>query len=152
MVLSHGLRLSFENDPPPADSEFVAEALGTFNAPFLRNPAYSYFAVMVRDEANAIRAGLVGNTYAGWLFIQYLWVDAALRRGRIGGGLIAEAEKHAVAQGCHAAFVDTFSFQAPGFYRRQGYREFARLDYPPDHQRIFLRKQLNAETAHADAS
>ena len=45
--------------------------------------------------------------------------------------------------GCHSAWVDTFSFQAPNFYPKFGYREFGRLDYPPDHQRIFLQKQLS---------
>ena len=43
------------------------------------------------------------------------------------------------------SWLDTFSFQAPEFYSKFGYREFARLDYPPDHQRIFLKKQLIAE-------
>jgi hypothetical protein len=33
----------------------------------------------------------------------------------------------------------------PDFYPKFGYHEFARLDYPPDHQRIFLKKQLIAE-------
>ena len=43
------------------------------------------------------------------------------------------------------SWLDTFSFQAPEFYPKFGYREFARLDYPPDHQRIFLKKQLIPE-------
>lgn len=69
---------------------------------------------------------------------------ADLRRSGIGSRLIAAAERHAVEFGCHSAWVDTFSFQAPNFYPRFGYREFARLDYPPEHQRIFLQKQLLA--------
>jgi hypothetical protein len=46
------------------------------------------------------------------------------------------------ARGCHSARLDTFSFQAPEFYRRMGYEVFGVLDYPPDHKRIFLKKQL----------
>ena len=68
-----------------------------------------------------------------------------LRRSGIGTRLVAEAERHALAFGCHSAWLDTFSFQGPNFYPRLGYREFARLDYPPDHQRIFLKKQLIPE-------
>jgi predicted N-acetyltransferase YhbS len=133
MDLPPGLRLTFE------------DTLGAYNAAFLRDPRWSYFGLFVRDPADAIRAGLVGNCYAGWLFIALLWVHAELRRGGIGSGLIAAAERHAVEFGCHSAWVDTFSFQGPEFYPRFGYREFARLDYPPDHQRIFFQKRLVQE-------
>ena len=68
-----------------------------------------------------------------------------LRRRGIGQGLLAEAERRALALGCHSAWLDTFSFQGPDFYPKFGYHEFARLDYPPDHQRIFMKKQLIPE-------
>ncbi len=85
---------------------------------------------------------MIGHIYAGWLGIVLLWVEADLRRGGIGRGLLEEAERRGLALGCHSAWLDTFSFQAPEFYRKFGYREFARLDYPPDHQRIFFKKPL----------
>ena len=145
MDLPPGLRLSFENDPSWGDREAIDQGLGAYNAPFLADPRYSYFGMFVRDEADTIRAGLIGNCYAGWLFINLLWIEAGLRRGGIGTGLIAAAEQHAIEFGCHSAWVDTFSFQGPEFYPRLGYREFARLDYPPGHERIFFRKQLKPE-------
>src|SRR5947209_3983418 len=145
MDLPLGLRLSFENDPPWTDREFVDEALGAYNAPFLNDSRYSYFGIFVRDEAATIRAGLIGHCYAGWLFVNLLWVHEDLRRRGIGSGLIAEAERHGRAFGCHSAWVDTFSFQGPDFYPRLGYVEFARLDYPPEHERIFFRKKLVPE-------
>ncbi|HEX3954553.1 MAG TPA: GNAT family N-acetyltransferase [Stellaceae bacterium] len=152
MKLPPGLRLSFEDNPSWNDREIIDEALGEYNAPFLHDARYSYFGIFVRDEASAIRAGLIGHTYAGWLFIALLWVHAELRRDRVGSSLIGEAGRHALTFGCHSSWVDTFSFQAPGFYKRLGYREFTRLDYPPGHQRIFLQKQLKPEPSHADAS
>ena len=90
---------------------------------------------------------LSANLYAGWLFINLLWVDAGLRRHGIGSALIAEAERRATAFGCHSAHVDTFSFQGPEFYPKFGYEVFGTIDYPPDHKRIFLRKKLIAEEA-----
>jgi len=146
MDLPSGLRLSFEDKPSWDDREVVDEALGEYNAPFLRDPSYEYFGLFVRDEAGAIRAGLVGNTYAGWLFVNLLWVHAELRGKGIGSGLIAEAERRAIGFGCHSAWLDTFSFQGPKFYPKLGYVEFARLDYPPGHERIFLRKRLIPES------
>ena len=90
------------------------------------------------------RLGFASVSRTG-LFVNLLWVHADLRRSGIGSGLLAEAERRAIALGCHSSYLDTFSFQGPEFYPKFGYREFGRLDYPPDHQRIFLKKQLIPE-------
>ena len=144
MDLPPGLRLSFEENPSWDDRELVDDGLGEYNAAFLRDSRYSYFGIFLRSESGAIRAGLIGHCYAGWLFVNLLWVHADLRRGGAGRRLIGDAERHALAFGCHSAWVDTFSFQAPDFYKKLGYEEFVRLDYPPGHDRIFLRKRLAA--------
>ena len=145
MDLPIGMRLSFEDEPSWEDRDVIDEGLGSHNAPFLENPGYSYFGLFVRDEAGAIRAGLIGHCYAGWLFVNLLWVEAGLQRRGIGSGLLAAAERHGREFGCHSAWLETFSFQGPDYYPRLGYREFARLDVPPGHQRIFFRKALGAE-------
>lgn len=147
MDLPPGCRLSIEKNPSWADREFVDEQLGAYNAPFLIDSRYDYFGIFVRDDAGGIRAGLIGHLYAGWLFINLLWVRAELRRTGLGTGLVAEAERRAIDFGCHSAYVDTFSFQGPDFYPRFGYEVFGALDYPPDCKRIFLKKRLLAEEA-----
>ena len=145
MDLPPGLSLSFENNPSREDRDVVDDGLGAHNAAFLDDSRYSYFGIFVRDEAGTIRAGLVGYCYAGWLFVNLLWVEDGLRRRGIGRSLLAEAEGHAREFGCHSAWLDTFSFQGPNYYPMLGYREFARLDVPPGHERIFFRKSLGAE-------
>ena len=99
-------------------------------------------AVFVRDADGAVVGGLAGHTYAGWLFVQYFWLAEALRGAGLGRGLLAQAERIAVRRGCHSAYLDTFSFQARGFYEKLGYEVFGALDYPPGRQRHFLRKRL----------
>jgi hypothetical protein len=57
--------------------------------------------------------------------------------------LLSGAEETAREKNCRAAYVDTFTFQAPEFFERHGYREFARLaDFPAGHARIWLSKLL----------
>ena len=64
-------------------------------------------------------------------------------RGRgVGRELMDRAEVRARERGCHSAWLDTFSFQARGFYEKLGYEEFGQLDYPPDHHRHFMQKRL----------
>lgn len=46
-------------------------------------------------------------------------------------------------RGAKYAFVDTFDFQAPGFYKKLGYREvFALTEYPYTGSRTYYTKEL----------
>jgi GNAT superfamily N-acetyltransferase len=145
--LPQGLSLSTEDHPAAADRKAIDDALTEFNRPHLRDPAFGRIGVFVRDGAGAVTAGLDASLYAGWLFVDNLWVHADLRRQGIGRRLLQEAERRALERGCHSAWLDTFSFQAPDFYRKLGYAVFGTLDYPPGHRRFFLKKRLLAEPA-----
>ncbi|MGE3807046.1 MAG: GNAT family N-acetyltransferase [Gemmataceae bacterium] len=97
----------------------------------------------LRDDAGNVSGGLIGQLHWGWLRIEILAVPACLRGQGLGRQLVARAEALALAAGCPQAWVDTFTFQSPGFYLRLGYQVFAELpDYPPGQARIFLRKKL----------
>lgn len=146
MDLPPGLSLSIEDRPAAADRAAINAALTEFNRAYLRDPAFGRIGVFARDRTGAVMAGLDASFYAGWLFVNNLWVHAAWRRRGIGRRLLQEAERRAVARSCHAVWLDTFSFQAPDFYRRLGYEVFGTLDYPPDIKRFFLKKQLTPET------
>jgi GNAT superfamily N-acetyltransferase len=99
-------------------------------------------AVLAR-RATTVVAGATGFTHSGWLYVHYLWVASELRGTGLGQDILARAEAEARQRGCHAVWLDTFSFQAPGFYEKLGYQEFGRLDdFPPGHSRHFLWKPL----------
>jgi GNAT superfamily N-acetyltransferase len=141
--LGPGYWLSVEEDPAKADVEVLPNGLEAFNERrWPHHPPWRPLAVFIRNDGEVV-AGLAGETYCGWLFIKYLWVSEDLRWRGVGRELMARAEARARDRGYHSAWVDTFSFQAPGFYQKLGYEEFGRLDYPPDHQRHFLRKRLS---------
>ena len=126
-------------------SPLARDELGTHNRTYLRNARWQWLGVFVRKPDGDIPGGLAGSTYGDWLFIHDLWVRADLRRRGICQELLRLAEGRARERGCHSAWLDTFSFQAPEFYPKFGYREFGRLDYPPDQQRIFFQKRLMPE-------
>lgn len=96
-----------------------------------------------RNHDNPVVGGLVGATNLGWLHIRILSVPANRRQLGIGRELMDRAEAIARHRGCQASWVDTFSFQAPGFYEKLGYRRFGDLpDYPPGYDRLFYWKRL----------
>jgi 8-oxo-dGTP pyrophosphatase MutT (NUDIX family)/GNAT superfamily N-acetyltransferase len=146
--LPQGLRISIEGEPAAADLGVLGQALDLYNRGFLGDTRPSRLAVFVRDAQGRVVAGLSGSTYAGWLFVADLWVHLALRRRGIGRELLAQAERRAAELGCHSVWLDTFSFQAPDFYRRLGYEVYGALDYPPHHRRLFLAKPLAPDGAH----
>jgi hypothetical protein len=54
-----------------------------------------------------------------------------------------QAEAEAIERGCQGAWLDTFSFQARGFYEQIGYTVFGSIeDYPSGHSRFFLKKSF----------
>lgn len=77
--------------------------------------------------------GLTGHTWASWLHVDLLWVADEAQGAGLGAQLLAAAEELARAErGCRHARLETWSFQAPGFYLKQGYREAGRVeDHPP---------------------
>lgn len=75
--------------------------------------------------------------------INFLWVDEALRGQHIGSQVLEQAETTAKERGCKYAFWDTFSFQAPRFYKNHGYKEvFTLEEYPLTGKRFYFTKTL----------
>ena len=78
-----------------------------------------------------------------WICIWFLFVGEAFRGQGLGSRLLEAAENEARQRGCKYAFVDTFSFQAPAFYEKHGYREvFTLEDYPYTEKRHYYTKAL----------
>jgi len=90
-----------------------------------------------------VAGGLIGETHWGWFYINLLFVKDDLRGHGYGHRLLTLAEDEARQSGAKYVYLDTFSFQAPDFYKRHGYQVFGELkDFPPGHQRYYLKKQL----------
>jgi GNAT superfamily N-acetyltransferase len=98
-------------------------------------------AVLVRDPATGrVCGGLLGVSYYRWLIVDILILPEELRGAGLGSRIMHAAEREAVRRGCIGVWLVSYSFQAPGFYRRLGYREFGALDFPNGHRGILLRK------------
>jgi GNAT superfamily N-acetyltransferase len=121
----------------------IQRGLHTFNqemgGPYDRDPV----TLLARGPDGSTRGGLLGMTFWGWLFIDWLWLSRETRGKGVGTELLLRAEALARDRGCAQAYTDTFSFQNPGFWQRNGYVEFGRLDgMPAGHARIWFRKTL----------
>jgi ribosomal protein S18 acetylase RimI-like enzyme len=136
-------------EPNPEDLRAVNAALSEYNRRAMPNSNGKSLDILVRDANGQVVGGLHGDTYWEWLYVDTLALRDEARGQGIGSRLMAMAEQEAIARGCHSAYLDTFSFQALPFYRKQGYEVFGTLDnYPGDQKRYFLRKQLIRREDH----
>jgi GNAT superfamily N-acetyltransferase len=88
-------------------------------------------SVQVRDAEGSLVAGLTGWTWGTCAGINMVWVRDDKRRNGFGGQLLEAAESEARTRGCVQMLVSSFTFQAPDFYKRNGYVEFARSEGIP---------------------
>lgn len=138
--------------PDYAAREPILRALIAYSEAQSQPMAARPVAVLLKDEQGAVIGGLWGRTAWGWLHMDTLFVPETLRRSGLGARLVRMAEQEAERRGCRGAWLDTFSFQARGFYERLGYRVFGTIpDQPPGHARHFLAKPLGAAATAAPA-
>jgi GNAT superfamily N-acetyltransferase len=139
----NGLTLTVETAPDPRDVEALGRGLTEHALPFTHRAGFQPLAVFARDDTGHLVGGVHGYVNWTWLHVALFWISAEARRQRLGSSLLQAIETAAIERGCTRAHLDTFSYQARPFYERHGYALFATLeDYPPGHQRFFLKKDL----------
>jgi GNAT superfamily N-acetyltransferase len=138
-------KITLTDTPTPQMREAIVEPLVEFNHSRVGKPeSYRPLAILLsHPESDEIMGGLYGRTFFSHLWVELLFVPESMRGIGIGRKLMTLAEAEAVQRGCRAVALDTFSFQARGFYERLGYSVFGVLnDCPPGHSRFYLTKRL----------
>jgi GNAT superfamily N-acetyltransferase len=137
-------RIELTDAPPPEALQKILEPLRQFNREAAGDAQSRPLAVLLSDpQTGDVIGGLWGRTAWGYLYTDLLFIPETLRRLRLGSKLMRMAEEEALRRGCHGAWVDTYDFQARGFYERLGYTVFGTLDGPPPaYPRYFLKKAL----------
>jgi ribosomal protein S18 acetylase RimI-like enzyme len=95
------------------------------------------------DDAGELVGGLTAWLWGRCCVIETLWVREDMRHAGWGSRLMRAAEAEAVRRGCTDLIVSTYTFQAPGFYRKLGFRETGRTPgIPGGHQDVQLHKAV----------
>jgi GNAT superfamily N-acetyltransferase len=138
--------LRLTDAPEAAAREAILVPLRRYNETQVGPADHHPLVVLVTDpESGAVLGGLWGLTSRRWLKIELLALPDGLRGGGLGTRVMRMAEDEALRRDCLGAWLDTFSFQARGFYEKLGFTVFGEIpDYPPGHSRIFLRKRYDA--------
>lgn len=113
------------------EANYVRNKLIEFNSKQVPNGIYEEVNLCVKDEEDRIIAGLNSVICWNWMEIDILWVDDEHRGSGHGKRLLEEAEEIARSKQCTFIKLNTFSFQAPEFYKKYGYKEMAVIENAP---------------------
>jgi ribosomal protein S18 acetylase RimI-like enzyme len=136
-------QIVFVEKPAESAWRIIGEGISNFNEQKAGNDKAQRVCYVVQTPDKKIVGGVIGVLYWDWLYVDLMWIKEELRGQGFGQQLLTQVEKEAKKRGATKAYLDTFSFQAPGFYKKLGYRVFGELkDFPMGHERYFLTKQL----------
>ncbi|WP_340539675.1 GNAT family N-acetyltransferase [Nocardioides sp. GXZ039] len=109
----------------------LSDELDRFNLAALPGPEAVELTVRADDGAGELCGGVSGWTWHEAAGIGMTWVREDQRGSGLGALLLARFEQAAAERGARRVFVTSFTFQAPGFYERHGYREIFRWEGVP---------------------
>ena len=130
-----------------SEKALILDPLVKYNEKFVASD-YRPLAIFVSEKdaetgAEKVVGGVWAASYYGGMFLDVLFLPEKMRGTGLGTRLMKQMEDEAVRRGCHLIWVDTFSFQARGFYEKQGFSVFGTIeDFPRGQSRYFLVKRL----------
>jgi GNAT superfamily N-acetyltransferase len=118
------VNVALEDPPLEESARTVREGLSAYNRS--KGPIdFAKVQAIARDATGAICGGAVGYIAWGELYVDILWVDESARGQGIGTRLLETVEQEAWRRNCHRVHLGTMSHQAPEFYPKVGYTQFA---------------------------
>ena len=130
--------------PDPQDRAAIVKSLLAFNDAAIGPSSHKPLAILLRDPDNGeTTGGLWAKSGYDWLYVELLFVPEELRGQGVGRELMRRAEEEAATRGCAGVWLDTFGYQARGFYEKLGYQPFGELSgHPRGSARYFMKRTL----------
>ncbi len=138
-------RVVVERSAKNAVSRALWKGLVRYNREQAGPLRYTRTVMSVRDGQGRLLGGAILQSYWRESYLELLWMSTRTRGAGLGSKLLKEAERHARRRGSRLMHQNTYSFPAPVFYEKQGYRRLGtRSGSPRGEARHFYVKRLRA--------
>lgn len=136
------MEFSVKRSGSDKEREYLHARLQEHNRPYFTEAGFENLSVCLEQDGEIV-AGIAGVLRGNWVLMQELWVREDLRGQNLGSQILKKAEEEAKRCGCKHVLLDTFEFQAPGFYKKLGYEEaFVYAENPHTGNHYYLTKKL----------
>jgi GNAT superfamily N-acetyltransferase len=132
----------------PTEKDWLTDQLMCFNREHLAIGESDYLLPLnfhIKHHDDTIITGINAVLFAkSSAFVSILWVDHNHRGHDYGSLLLRHVESEAKTLGAAMIHLETFDFQAKGFYLKNEYTEFAALENSPavGRKRYYMTKSL----------
>jgi len=129
--------------PTQNEIQFLDDKIYEHNSIATNRNDGKLFSKSIYSSEEILIAGITGWTWASACEINLFWVRQDYRTRGYGKALLDAAEAEARKEKCKAIFLRSYSFQAPGFYLKHGYKiEHEIRDFPYGYSSFCLLKRL----------
>lgn len=123
--------------------DVIGGGINEYNKQHGGEEKFQRLCFVLKGPDEGVVGGVIGEIYWDWFYVNLMWIKEELRGRGYGHRLLEAIEADARQRGAKQVFLDTFSFQAPEFYKKHGYRVFGELtDFPKGHTRYYMTKEL----------
>lgn len=141
-MTGHSLKVVVDYDPSQADNAVISEGIIASNAHIL-GERDKKFSIFLKNDSGEVFGGIQAFLDSESVYIDTLWVGEKLQKKGYGTKLLAAVEQEAIKNRCKYLTVDTWDFQAEGFYLKNGYERLGEVkNYWLGHAKITLRKKI----------
>jgi GNAT superfamily N-acetyltransferase len=128
------------------DKQSVRNGLIAYNRQYIPESLmnnYQEVCLFIKDDQGTVVGGMYGTYKLDFIAIDIFWLDESLRKLGYGSQIINRMEQKARELGCKFMKLDTFSFQARGFYEKHGFTVYGQIDdVAGGHTHYYLLKRL----------
>jgi len=136
-------QIVYDDKPEQSAWGIIGEGITNYNKQQAGDDKAQRICFVLQSPDHEVAGGVIAAMYWDWLYIDLMWIRDGLRGRGYGHRLLTLAEDEGRRRGAKYAFLDTFSFQAPTFYLKHGYKVFGELNnFPAGYKSYYLTKQL----------
>ncbi|MFA5828698.1 MAG: GNAT family N-acetyltransferase [Candidatus Shapirobacteria bacterium] len=132
-----------DGDLKEEDRKILVDGMLAYHASKGHPRKKDVFSIVLRDQSDKLLGCVLASVLWNGMEIDSLWVDESIRKQGWGRKLMAAVEAEGTKRGCTFSYTNTFTWQAPEFYEKLGYKLYGKLeDFPKGCCLSYYRKSL----------